>query len=143
VISPSQGRYLHTEQHKLRINAHRDCHALIGIRTHDPSIRASEDSSCLRPRGHYGRRRILFINTKPLTLIRNHLESSALELLLTSRACPFTQCVTLGGGTGSFLNFKHQQLLSPIVLLCLLNYTNSVSGELGTNYITMCCILTF
>jgi hypothetical protein len=27
-------------------------HALIGIRTHDPSVRASEDSSCLRPRGH-------------------------------------------------------------------------------------------
>jgi hypothetical protein len=30
-------------------------HALSGIRTHDPSIRASEDSSCLRPRGHYDR----------------------------------------------------------------------------------------
>jgi hypothetical protein len=38
VISPSQGRYLHT-----------DIHALSGIRTHDPSVRASENSSCLRP----------------------------------------------------------------------------------------------
>jgi hypothetical protein len=39
-IGPSQGRYLHTEQHKHRINAHRDIHALSGIRTHDPSLRA-------------------------------------------------------------------------------------------------------
>jgi hypothetical protein len=45
VISSSQGRYLHTGQHKHRINAHTDTHALIGIRTHDPSVRASEDSS--------------------------------------------------------------------------------------------------
>jgi hypothetical protein len=27
-----------------------------GIRTHDPSVRASEDSSCLGPRGHCDRR---------------------------------------------------------------------------------------
>jgi hypothetical protein len=52
-ISPSQGRYLHTEQHKHRINAHNtDIHALSWIRTHDPSVRVSEDSSCLRLRGH-------------------------------------------------------------------------------------------
>jgi hypothetical protein len=31
-------------------------HALSGIRTHDPSVRASEDSSCLRPRGYCDRR---------------------------------------------------------------------------------------
>jgi hypothetical protein len=50
--NPSQGRYLQTEQHKHRINAHNtDIHALSGIRTHDPSVRASEESSCLRPRG--------------------------------------------------------------------------------------------
>jgi hypothetical protein len=36
-------------------NAHTDIHALIGIRTHDPSVRASKDSSCLRPRGHCDR----------------------------------------------------------------------------------------
>jgi hypothetical protein len=29
---------------------------LSGIRTHDPSVRASQDSSCLRPRGHCDRR---------------------------------------------------------------------------------------
>jgi hypothetical protein len=49
---PSQGRYLHTGQNKLRINAHTDIHALIGIRTHDFSVRASEENSCLKPRGH-------------------------------------------------------------------------------------------
>jgi hypothetical protein len=56
VISPSQGRCLHTREHKHIINAHTDIHALSGIRTHDPSVQASEDSSCLRPRGHWDRR---------------------------------------------------------------------------------------
>jgi hypothetical protein len=32
-----------------------DIHALSGIRTHDPSVRAGEDSSCLRPRCHCDR----------------------------------------------------------------------------------------
>jgi hypothetical protein len=54
-IIPSQARYLYTGQHKHRINAHRDIHVLSRIRTHDPSVRASEDSSCLRPRGHCDR----------------------------------------------------------------------------------------
>jgi hypothetical protein len=44
-ISTSQGRYLH----KHRINA--DIHVWSAIRTHDLSVRTSEDSSCLRPRG--------------------------------------------------------------------------------------------
>jgi hypothetical protein len=36
-----------------RINAHNtDIHALSGILTHDPRVRASEDSSCFKPRGH-------------------------------------------------------------------------------------------
>jgi hypothetical protein len=38
VISPSQGRYLHTAQHKHRINTHTEIHALSEIRTHDPSV---------------------------------------------------------------------------------------------------------
>jgi hypothetical protein len=41
----------YTGQHKHRINA--DIHSLSAIRTHDRSVRASENSSCLRPRGHY------------------------------------------------------------------------------------------
>jgi hypothetical protein len=50
-ISLSQGRYLHTGQSKHRINAHRyPCLKLDwNPRSH---VRASKDSSCLRPRGH-------------------------------------------------------------------------------------------
>jgi hypothetical protein len=74
VISPSKGRYLHAEQHKHRINAHRyPClkwdsnprsQCLSGLRRFmhytarlpwSASVRASEDSSCLRPRGHCDR----------------------------------------------------------------------------------------
>jgi hypothetical protein len=45
-ISPSQGRYIHIEQQKHRINAHNtDTHAMNRIRAHDPSVRASDDSS--------------------------------------------------------------------------------------------------
>jgi hypothetical protein len=43
-ISPSQGRYLHI-----------DIYASSGTPTHDPNVRADEDSSCLRPRGHCDR----------------------------------------------------------------------------------------
>jgi hypothetical protein len=50
VISSSQGRYLHTWQNKHGINA--DIHDLSVVRTHDPSIRASENSSCLRRSGY-------------------------------------------------------------------------------------------
>jgi hypothetical protein len=56
VVSPLQRRYPHTGQHKHRINAHTDIHALRGIRNNDPSVRAIEDSSCLRPRFHRDRR---------------------------------------------------------------------------------------
>jgi hypothetical protein len=56
VISPSQGLYLNTGQHKQNKRIHTpNIHALSGIRTHDPSDRASEDSSYLRPRGYCDR----------------------------------------------------------------------------------------
>jgi hypothetical protein len=48
VISSSQGLIqdnTNTDKHRHTPNIH----ALCGIRTHDPSLRASEDSSCLRP----------------------------------------------------------------------------------------------
>jgi hypothetical protein len=64
VISPSQGLYLYTGQHKHRILAHRDIHVLGGIRTHDPSVRESEDSSCLRPHGHRDRQLHRQLNKK-------------------------------------------------------------------------------
>jgi hypothetical protein len=59
VVSPSQGRYLYTGQHKHRINAETNIHVLNGIRNYDPRVRASEDSSCLRPRGHCDRQIIV------------------------------------------------------------------------------------
>jgi hypothetical protein len=37
------------------INAHTDIHALSGIRTRHPSVRANEHSSCFRQRGHCDR----------------------------------------------------------------------------------------
>jgi hypothetical protein len=49
----ARSRYLHREQHKNRIHAHNtDIHALSEIRSHDPSVWADEESSCLRPRDH-------------------------------------------------------------------------------------------
>jgi hypothetical protein len=46
-ISLSQGHYLHTET-----RTHTDIHAPIRILTHEPSVWAREDGSCLRLRGH-------------------------------------------------------------------------------------------
>jgi hypothetical protein len=39
-------------------------HASSGIRTQDPSIRAAEDSTCLRPRGHWDRPLKIHLNVK-------------------------------------------------------------------------------
>jgi hypothetical protein len=56
-ISPSQGLWLHKEEHKHRMKAgSTDISDLSEIRTHDHSVRASENSSCLRPRGHCDQR---------------------------------------------------------------------------------------
>jgi hypothetical protein len=56
-MSPSQGLYLNTEEDKQRTNAHnKDIHVLSGIQTHDPSVRASEDSSFFRRHSHCDRR---------------------------------------------------------------------------------------
>jgi hypothetical protein len=47
-ISPSQSFYLHTEQHKHRLKARNtDIHALSGIQSHDPSVRARESVHAL------------------------------------------------------------------------------------------------
>jgi hypothetical protein len=45
----------YTQDNTNRINAHTNFHALSGIRTHNLSVRVSEDSSYLRPRGHCDR----------------------------------------------------------------------------------------
>jgi hypothetical protein len=62
-INPSQGLYLHTGQHKHRINIHTltpNIHARSGIRTHDRSVRASEDSSCIRPLSYSDRLSLVY-----------------------------------------------------------------------------------
>jgi hypothetical protein len=41
---------------------HTDIYEPIGIRTHDPSVRAGEDGSCLRPRGHCDRQTVQLLN---------------------------------------------------------------------------------
>jgi hypothetical protein len=50
------GQLLARPQPKHRINAHNtDIYASSVIRTHDPSVQASEGGSCLRPLGHCDR----------------------------------------------------------------------------------------
>jgi hypothetical protein len=55
----SDRRKSSTYTQKNRINAHNtDVHVLNGIRTHVPSVRASEDSSCFRPRDRCARQSV-------------------------------------------------------------------------------------
>jgi hypothetical protein len=65
-INLSQGLYLHTGQPKHRINVHTKHPCLSGIRTHDHSVRASEDSSCLRPLGYRDRPLICYSRSQNL-----------------------------------------------------------------------------
>jgi hypothetical protein len=59
-ISPVQGLYLHrTTQHR---NTQTHIHAPRRIRTCDPNVRAAEESTCLRPRGHWDRRYRILAN---------------------------------------------------------------------------------
>jgi hypothetical protein len=43
---------------------HTDIRASSGFRTHDPSVRASEDCSCFRERGHCDRHFVCYGNPK-------------------------------------------------------------------------------
>jgi hypothetical protein len=72
VISPSQGRYQNTGQHKHRINSNThtpNIHALSGIRTYDPRVRASKDNSCLTPRGYRDRPKHTTTGSKLMILV--------------------------------------------------------------------------
>jgi hypothetical protein len=59
-------------------------HALSGIRTHHPSVRASEDSSCLRPRCHCDRRWLFIpsLITKPHFILIHFMQNSQRDILL-------------------------------------------------------------
>jgi len=52
-ISPSQGQYLHRTAQNRKTRTH--IHASSGIGTHYTSVRAVEERTCLRPRGHWDR----------------------------------------------------------------------------------------
>jgi hypothetical protein len=61
-ISPAQGLYLHrTTQHR---KTQTNIHSPTTIRTCDPNVRAAEDSTCLRPLGHWDRRGITLFPAK-------------------------------------------------------------------------------
>jgi hypothetical protein len=53
-LTSSQAHY-YTENNTNTEQTHAYNDALSGIRTHDPSLRAGEDSSCLTTRGHCDR----------------------------------------------------------------------------------------
>jgi hypothetical protein len=61
----------YTQDNTNRINAH-NIHAPYGIQTHDLSVGAGEDSSCLGPRGHCDRRHLYHINGNNKTLFLKH-----------------------------------------------------------------------
>jgi hypothetical protein len=67
VISSSQGLCLFTSTEKRMHTQTPNVHALSGIRTHDPSFRASEDSACLRPLSY--RDRLWYVYTVFKTII--------------------------------------------------------------------------
>jgi hypothetical protein len=48
----------YTEQHNRKTRTH--IHASNGIRTHGPSVRAVKDRTCLRPRGHWDRLKLIY-----------------------------------------------------------------------------------
>jgi hypothetical protein len=52
-INPTQRLYLHRTTQHTKTRTH--IHASSGIRTHNPSARAVEDSTCLRQLGHWNR----------------------------------------------------------------------------------------
>jgi hypothetical protein len=57
VIGPSQRQYPHRRAQYRKTWTH--IHASSGIRTHDPSVRAVADSTCIRSRGHWDRPSLL------------------------------------------------------------------------------------
>jgi hypothetical protein len=69
-------RPLPTQDNTTQKNADTHIHASSGIRNHDPSFRAVEDSTCLRLRGHWDRLTDLYkqkiINVLPVSALNNY-----------------------------------------------------------------------
>jgi hypothetical protein len=83
-ISPSQCLYLNTGQHKQNKHIYTpNIHALSGIRTHYHSVRAREDSLCLRALGY--RDRLASARAKTVhALDRSATVTGAVELCLSA-----------------------------------------------------------
>jgi hypothetical protein len=60
---------------------HTDIHASSRNRIHDPSVRASEDSSCLRPRGHCDLPKLVY----PMENYVRHLKTKVINLYETKK----------------------------------------------------------
>jgi hypothetical protein len=97
-INPSQGLYLHRTAQSHNKHTHTDIHALSGIRTHDPSVREGEDSSCSRQRGHCDRLLSLY-------------KSKILPLLLWRGHQPITSCLSINTRSiqRRYLHARHVQ----------------------------------
>jgi hypothetical protein len=94
-VAPAHARartHTHTHTHTQnanRVNAHNtDIHTLSAIRAHDPSVRESEDSSCLRMRGHCDRLRsyMVLVKVKESNL-SNYVP--IYEILIATKICHF------------------------------------------------------
>jgi hypothetical protein len=72
VISPV-ARLLPTQDNTNTEETQTDMHTSSGIRTHDPSVRASEDISYHRPRGHCDRQHISLMKERSLITKAEHL----------------------------------------------------------------------
>jgi hypothetical protein len=89
-ISPLQGRYLHTEQHKHRINAHRH-----------PCLKWESN-----PHSVFDRARTVHALDRAATVIGK-------EILLTYGAHPFLRSCQLCSPSGTSQHFKEPEGLSP------------------------------
>jgi hypothetical protein len=62
-----------------------DIHVSSGNRTHDPSVWAGEDSSCLRPRGHYDRDYYKCCGWKEISVFSKQLQIQTRNNFKTAR----------------------------------------------------------
>jgi hypothetical protein len=105
VIAPTQGLYLHrTTQHR---ETQTHIHAPSRIQTCDPNIRATEDSTCLRPLGYWDR---LVRNILGVIYCSTGILSHFYYLPLTPRAAiaQSVQCCATGWTIG-VLGFHSRQ----------------------------------